>query len=119
MRWTDKTVKWLGRTQQKHAGWMAITIENEALKFAHAERASGDKPRLAAAGIRELEGPGSEERASKSLHADRRQCLTVLQPKDYQLMLVDAPNVPAIELKKAIRWQVKDLLDYHVDDATI
>jgi MSHA biogenesis protein MshI len=32
---------------------------------------------------------------------------------------VEAPNVPQIELRTAIRWRVKDLLDYHVDDATI
>lgn len=98
---------------------MAVTIDNDALNFVRAERSGSAKPRLAAAGIRELDGPGAEERASKSLHLDRLQCLTVLQPQDYQLMLVDAPNVPATELRKAIRWQVKDMLDYHVDDATI
>jgi MSHA biogenesis protein MshI len=32
---------------------------------------------------------------------------------------VDAPNVPREELKAAIRWRVKDLLDYHIDDATM
>jgi MSHA biogenesis protein MshI len=32
---------------------------------------------------------------------------------------VDAPNVPADELKTAIRWRLKDMLDFHVDDATI
>jgi len=98
---------------------MAITLEDGALNYAHAERAGHTKARLSAAGIRELEAPGAAERASKALHLERWQCLTVLEPKDYQLMLVDAPNVPAAELKKAIRWQVKDMLDYHVDDATI
>jgi MSHA biogenesis protein MshI len=34
-------------------------------------------------------------------------------------MAVEAPNVPREELKAAIRWKVKDLLEYHVDDATI
>jgi MSHA biogenesis protein MshI len=38
---------------------------------------------------------------------------------EYQLLSVDAPNVPPDELKTAIRWRLKDLLDYHIDDATI
>jgi MSHA biogenesis protein MshI len=33
--------------------------------------------------------------------------------------MVDAPNVPREELKAAIRWRIKDLLDYHIDDATM
>jgi MSHA biogenesis protein MshI len=35
------------------------------------------------------------------------------------MLLVEAPNVPALELKTAVRWRIKDLLDYHVQDATI
>jgi len=35
------------------------------------------------------------------------------------MLLVDAPNVPQTELKTAIRWRIKDMLDYHVDDATV
>jgi MSHA biogenesis protein MshI len=43
----------------------------------------------------------------------------LLAPDEYQLLLVEAPNVPTAELKTAIRWRVKDMLDYHVEDATI
>jgi MSHA biogenesis protein MshI len=35
------------------------------------------------------------------------------------MLVVDAPTVPAAELKSAIRWRIKDMLDYHVDDATV
>ena len=38
---------------------------------------------------------------------------------DYQLLLVEAPNVPAAELKAAVRWRMKDMLDYRVDEATV
>ena len=50
---------------------------------------------------------------------DRYRCTTLLHPAEYQLLMVDAPNVPREELKSAIRWRVKDLLDYHIDDATM
>ena len=44
---------------------------------------------------------------------------TLLAPGEYQMLLVDAPNVPADELKTAIRWKIKDGLSYHIDDATV
>jgi MSHA biogenesis protein MshI len=59
------------------------------------------------------------ERRTKELGFDRYQCVTVLPASDYQLLLVDAPNVPAAELRNAARWRVKDMLDYAVDQATI
>ena len=44
---------------------------------------------------------------------------TLLAPGEYQILLVDAPNVPADEMKTAVRWKIKDGLNYHIDDATV
>jgi MSHA biogenesis protein MshI len=33
--------------------------------------------------------------------------------------MVEPPKVPADELKAAIRWRIKDQLEYHIDDATV
>lgn len=46
-------------------------------------------------------------------------CVAVLEPGDYSLLQVEAPDVDASELRSAIRWRIKDLIDYHVDDAVI
>lgn len=35
----------------------------------------------------------------------------------YQSLLIEAPNVPDDELRGAIRWQIKELINFHVDDA--
>jgi len=43
----------------------------------------------------------------------------VLGFDQYSLMQIEAPEVPAEELKSAVRWRIKDLIDYHVDDAEI
>lgn len=59
------------------------------------------------------------ERLAKEMHAERHECTTLLAADEYQLLLVDAPNVPADELKTAIRWRLKGMLDFHVDDANI
>jgi MSHA biogenesis protein MshI len=44
---------------------------------------------------------------------------TLLNNSEYQLLSVDAPNVPAEELKAAVRWRLKDTLGYPVDDAAL
>ncbi|MDB5825701.1 MAG: agglutinin biosis protein MshI [Herminiimonas sp.] len=46
-------------------------------------------------------------------------CTALLNAGDYQILTLDAPNVPKEELKAAIRWRLKDMLEFHVDDAAI
>lgn len=45
--------------------------------------------------------------------------VAVLAPGAYSLFQVEAPEVEHEELKSAIRWRIKDLLDYHIDDAVL
>ena len=59
------------------------------------------------------------DRLAKESPAKNHQCSLLLSPEDYQLFAVESLNVPAEELKSAMRWRLKDMLDYHVDDATI
>jgi MSHA biogenesis protein MshI len=44
---------------------------------------------------------------------------TVLRPDDYQLALVEAPDVPPAELRAAMRWRLKESIDFRVEDAVI
>lgn len=46
-------------------------------------------------------------------------CTTLLAQKDYKLVLTEAPDVPAEELRSVLRWRIKDLIDFHIDDATL
>ncbi|MCW8884995.1 MAG: hypothetical protein OQK12_07030 [Motiliproteus sp.] len=43
----------------------------------------------------------------------------VLAHGEYQLMLVEAPDVAKAELKEALRWRVKDLVSFEVADAIV
>lgn len=43
----------------------------------------------------------------------------VLSPQHYHLLQVEPPQVPAEELKQALRWRVKDLINFDIDDAVI
>jgi len=50
---------------------------------------------------------------------NERPCNLILFPEDYQLIQVDAPEVSKQELSSALYWQIKDLIDFHIDDAVI
>jgi len=49
----------------------------------------------------------------------RHQAVGVLAPGDYQVLQVEAPNVPAAEMNQAAAWRVRDLVDMPLDQAVI
>lgn len=55
----------------------------------------------------------------KDFRLDQSRCGTLLGAMQYQLQLIDAPAVPAAELKAAVRWGLKDMLEYPVEAATV
>jgi MSHA biogenesis protein MshI len=56
---------------------------------------------------------------SKQFKLNDMPCNVVLSPDEYQVLQVDAPEVPKQELATALLWQVKDLVNYHVDDVVL
>lgn len=102
-------------------GWMVVSTDTDAIRLAHVDRPAQGKPRVDRWGIlKRDDGGGAElQQASQEYQFGHYRCATLLHPAEYQLLMVDAPNVPREELKAAIRWRVKDLLDYHIDDATM
>lgn len=59
----------------------------------------------------------------KSYIADKNvsnaNCCLVLDDKDYQIIVVEPPNVPEDEMVEAIRWKLKDLIQFSVNDVDI
>jgi MSHA biogenesis protein MshI len=108
------------RRRSREPGWLAVSLQPGGVSFAHGVCESGKKCSITSCGTRSLDGSAKDlEHVAKDLGVERYRCLTLLPQSDYQLLLVEAPNVPATELKTAVRWRLKDMLDYHVDDATI
>ncbi|MEO7031312.1 MAG: pilus assembly protein PilM [Herbaspirillum sp.] len=107
---------------RKTTGWISVTPQSDGVLAVAVERALDGQPKVRHAVLHSLAKSSLEtvlERLAKELHVERHACTTLLAADEYQLLLVDAPNVPADELKTAIRWRLKDMLDFHVDDATI
>jgi MSHA biogenesis protein MshI len=101
-------------------GWLVVELGEATVSLAHV-RHEGARAVAEFAEERDWDPkePRSLERIAKEFGARRFACTTLLKPSEYQILLVDAPAVKRDELKPAIRWRIKDMLDYHVDDATI
>lgn len=104
---------------KKKDGWLAIAVQRDGLALAAVKRGAGDKPlvrqALFSAGAT---GPDAVEKAAREAQAGLRHCATLLASGEYQILNVEAPNVARDELKTAVRWRLKDILDFPVLEAT-
>lgn len=99
-----------------------ICLGAHGVSLACVSRGAGDVPRLTA--VAQAAATPADAWTELSRLADEHKlsrCRTnaLVSSDQYHLMLVEAPDVPPDELRSAIRWRIKDLLNFHVDDATI
>ena len=107
---------------KKIAGWLSVNIQEDGIYMAHVTLMPAAQPQVGLIAFYpadKTQTTATLEKIAKELHTDRYECTDLLNPGEYQLLSVDAPNVPQDELKTAIRWRLKDMLDFHIDDATI
>ena len=101
----------------RDAGWVALGIGAHGIRLAQVSMA-GVMPRVLRCEFHQDEvSAAALDQACRG--ASSGKVTTLLAAGEYQMLLVDAPNVPASELKTAIRWKIKDSLNYHIDDATV
>lgn len=101
-------------------GWLAVSFDETTVEFAHARRVRGPKAaQVSTYATRDLGADSSIDRVKRDHKLSSYQCSTMLRPGEYDLLLVEAPNVPRAEMKSALRWKVKDMVDYAMDEATI
>lgn len=110
----------LFKAQSRDHGWFAIGIAEHGIYLAQVLLA-GAMPKVLRCEYHET-GEVSAAQLDKIRHSagiGKQNFTTLLSPGEYQMLLVDTPNVPVNELKAAIRWKIKDSLNYHIDDATV
>jgi len=87
-------------------------------------RHDGDRPPvLEMCRYRPLE-PGQKqtdllEDITRQHDLDRYVCVSLVELGGYSLLMVETPDVQPEELRAAVRWRIKDLIDFHIDDAVV
>lgn len=59
------------------------------------------------------------QKLAKEFDLEASHCISVAPQESFTLLLVESPEVEPSELKAAVRWRIKDLIDFHIDDAII
>lgn len=100
---------------------MAFDSHADHVDLVHIKRGVAGRPEVALCDSYRKEGSDAETltRLRKELKLDRYRCTALLGSEHYQLHQVEAPTVPAGEVKDAARWRVKDLIDYPLESATV
>ena len=106
---------------KKQSGWLALGVHSERVDLVHVRRGVSGRPEISLCDSYRVEGSPAATlaRLRKELKLEQYRCTTLLRFADYQLHSLDAPAVPAAELKNAVRWRVKDVIDYPLDQATV
>lgn len=103
------------------AGWMSVVRHGDRIDLAHVIRAAGQRPEIKLCDSFRIEKNEADalSRLAQSRGLKRNRCTILLGENDYRLVQLDAPAVPAEERVQALRWRLKDVVDFPVDDAAV
>ena len=102
-------------------GWMAVVRSGDRIDLAHVISPVGKRPEIRAFDSFRVERDSSDAvaRLAQSRGLKRYRCTTLLDENDYRLLQLEAPAVPEGERVQALRWRMKDMVDFPVDGAAI
>lgn len=119
----DKLLFSLLKRKKSVSGLTGIGVSDEGIGIARINRSGADaRPRIT---LCEFHPAVAAERAAvlsslaRQYQLDAADCTSLMESGHASLLLVEAPEVDPTELKAAVRWRIKDLIDFHVDDAVI
>ncbi|MEY2890594.1 MAG: hypothetical protein RJA98_502 [Pseudomonadota bacterium] len=104
------------------SGSLAITVQARHVVAARIRRDAEGQPCLTQLHTAVREGSEADDlsRLRRALgSAARASCSTLAEAGSYQVMQVPAPTVPEAEMTTALRWSVKDTLDFPLDEAMV
>ncbi|MBL8318172.1 MAG: hypothetical protein JNJ42_07185 [Burkholderiaceae bacterium] len=101
-------------------GWVGCVPMGTTAALACVERREGKRPLVRWIEQVPWTDATASLRALKKRHGlQRHRCVAVLPRTHYQVLPMDAPDVPRDEWAQAIRWKLKDSVDFAVDQAAV
>ena len=130
--WSEQALERLREWSQRIPGFrqqarpehqVGVALLPQGVSIASVHRSAGGKPRLTRCEFHSLTRQADPGLALRALMLQsglpRASFRLVLNPDEYQLHLVESPDVPDSELRDAVRWRIRDLIDFPVDEAAI
>lgn len=101
-------------------GWVAIAPAGDRAHAVHVVWPAGERPAVRWACSTDWADAGAGlKRLRRAQALGQHRCVALLERSHYQLLAVDAPEVPREAWRDALRWRLKDMVDFPVDDAGI
>lgn len=104
-------------TQQR----LAFCWSGQRLAYVTAQAQADGRHQIHAIGVEHQGSDSAQAFATRlrKLGLGGRQVHAMLSLEQYQLLQVPAPAVPPEELRAAVRYQIRDMVDSHLDDITL
>jgi len=109
--------------QGNNRGRLGLEVSNEGIALARVQVSNGGRPRLLHCEFISAEVTNSnvdtlrDRVGAKDL--GKIPCNWVLVNPDYNLLLVESPKVAQEEMREAMRWRIKELINFPVEDAIV
>ncbi len=100
---------------------LVLSWAAQTLAFVRARPRAGAQYEVTGFGV-ERQGAGSVAEFVRRLEAPGLRgahARVMLHPQQYQWLQIEAPGVAPDELRSAARYQIRDMLDVHIDDVTL
>lgn len=114
------TMRWPARRSQAR-DQLVFSWAAGALAYVQASLDKNGLHQIKSFGV-ERQGSDSPEDFAKRLTAlgfKGRTARAMLRPEQYQILQIEAPAVAPEELRTAARWQIRDMVNLHMDDLTL
>lgn len=114
-------MRWF-RGKQRKPGWLCVNLMPDRIDVSHVQIIPGRaRPEVMLCDSYQKDGDDAAalKRLARVVDVERYRVTTLLKPGEYHLIQVEAPNVPDAEIKGAVRWRVKDFIDFPVERATV
>ena len=113
---------WLKRNTGR-SRFLGLEMYEDGFAVAVIDRSAASSPVICAARWCPVERAGDRgaalKRVVRELDARGLPVVGALQHSSYSLVQLEAPELESDELREAMRWRVKDLIDFPVDEAVI
>lgn len=115
-----QSISSLFKPRKRGTGWLAVVFCKNGVHLSKIEP-KGAMPCVVRCEYHEMRpvSVASLVKLRRAAKIGSSDFITLLAPSEYQMLMVETPNVPDSELKTAVRWKIKNSLNYHVEDATI
>ena len=103
------------------AGWAALVRQGGRFDLVRAEVQAGQRPKILVHASLAIEAEEADalSRLAAAHPLKRVRCVNLLEEGQYSVVQFEAPSGPVEERVDALRWRLKDMVDFAVDDAAV